>query len=115
MACRPCDLAFLERISPRHILPLCKPVQRVNITGLQDSQQVQVVQNLQMYGARLMPMQVNTVEYQYQPTPFNGTTEKQESYKHWDLPERPARPPVPMRATLPFTGLSHIQMYTPGI
>ena len=60
-----------------------------------------------MSGARLMPVQVNTVEYQYQPTPFNCTTEKQESYKHWDLPERPARPPVPMRATLPFTGLSH--------
>ena len=60
-------------------------------------------------------MQVNTVEYQYQPTPFNGTTEKQESYKHWDLPERPARPPVPMRATLPFTGLPHILKYTPGI
>ncbi len=60
-------------------------------------------------------MQVNTVEYQYQPTPFNGTTEKQESYKHWDLPERPARPPVPMRATLPFTGLPHMLRCTPGL
>ena len=60
-------------------------------------------------------MQVNTVEYQYQPTPFNGTTEKQESYKHWDLPERPACPPVPMRATLPFTGPPHILKYTPGM
>lgn len=63
--------------------------------------------------ARLTPVQVNTVEYQYQPTPFSCTTEKQESYKHWDLPERPARPPVPMRATLPFTGLFNIQKCTP--
>ena len=49
-------------------------------------------------------MQVSAVEYHYQPAKFDSTTEKQESYKHWDLPARPARPPAPMRAILPFTG-----------
>ena len=48
--------------------------------------------------------QVSKVEYHYQPAKFDATTEKQESYKHWDLPSRPARPPAPMRAILPFTG-----------
>ncbi len=45
------------------------------------------------------------MEYHYQPAKFDSTTEKQESYKHWDLPARPARPPAPMRAMLPFTGV----------
>ena len=57
-------------------------------------------------------MQVSAVEYHYQPAKFEATTEKQESYKQWDLPNRPARAPAPMRATLPFTGMlafgSHI-------
>lgn len=52
------------------------------------------------------------MEYHYQPAKFEATTEKQESYKQWDLPNRPARVPAPMRATLPFTGMlahaSHI-------
>lgn len=48
------------------------------------------------------------MEYHYQPTPFEATTEKQESYKHWDLPARPAPPPAPMRAILPFTGLPRL-------
>ena len=52
--------------------------------------------------------QVSKVEYNYQPAKFESTTEKQESYKHWDLPARPARPPAPMRAILPFTGVLFI-------
>ena len=45
------------------------------------------------------------MEYHYQPAKFDSTTEKQESYKHWDLTARPAGPPAPMRAILPFTGV----------
>ena len=45
------------------------------------------------------------MEYIYKPAKFESTTEKQESYKQWDLPSRPPRPPMPMRPILPFTGL----------
>lgn len=47
-------------------------------------------------------MAANT--YVYEPTHFDATTEKMESYKAWELPKRP--PPVapPMRPILPFEG-----------
>ena len=55
------------------------------------------------------------MEYNYKPTRFESTTEKQESYKQWDLPSRPPRPPMPMRATLPFTGLPPLMILSRAI
>jgi hypothetical protein len=49
-------------------------------------------------------MQVTAVEYEYRPLPFEATTEKQESYKAWELPKQAAPIAAPMRLTLPFEG-----------
>ena len=50
-------------------------------------------------------VQVTLNAYTYTPTPFgDGTTEKQEAYKAWDLPKRPPKVIPPMRPILPFSG-----------
>lgn len=50
-------------------------------------------------------MQAAANNYVYSTTRFDATTEKQEVYKAWELPKRPAPLAPPLRPTLPFEGV----------
>ena len=51
------------------------------------------------------------MDYTYNPTPFEGSTESHDAFKQWQLEKRAAPPSPPMRISLPFEGkLSNIAL-----
>ncbi len=52
------------------------------------------------------------MDYTYNPTPFEGSTESHDAFKQWQLEKRAAPPSPPMRISLPFEGkLSDIALF----
>jgi hypothetical protein len=59
------------------------------------------------------PREQHHVDYTYNPTPFEGSTESHDAFKQWQLEKRAAPPSPPMRISLPFEGkLSDIALFT---
>ncbi len=59
------------------------------------------------------PREQHHVDYTYNPTPFEGSTESHDAFKQWQLEKRAAPPSPPMRISLPFEGkLSNIALST---
>lgn len=59
------------------------------------------------------PREQHHVDYTYNPTPFEGSTESHDAFKQWQLEKRAAPPSPPMRISLPFEGnLSDIALLT---
>lgn len=52
------------------------------------------------------PREQHHVDYTYNPTPFEGSTESHDAFKQWQLEKRAAPPSPPMRISLPFEGES---------
>lgn len=50
------------------------------------------------------PREQHHVDYTYNPTPFEGSTESHDAFKQWQLEKRAAPPSPPMRISLPFEG-----------
>ena len=51
------------------------------------------------------PREQHHVDYTYNPTPFEGSTESHDAFKQWQLEKRAAPPSPPMRISLPFEGI----------